>query len=65
MCINDIRFPFNNLLYRQIDESAIGSLLGLILADFFMRNPEQIVAKSVINDASLYVKYVDDTFCGL
>lgn len=38
------------------------SPLGLISRDLFMSNLEQTVVKSTVNDTTLYVTYVYDTF---
>ena len=37
MATENVQFSFNNLFFRQTDAVAIGSSLGLILANIFIR----------------------------
>ena len=53
-------FQFSGELYEQTDGVAMGSLLGLLLANVFMCHIEdQLEQKSMI--PSFYRRYVDDT----
>ena len=56
-----IEFSFNNIMHRQIDGSAIGSLLGPSLANIFIRYYEALLFKRV-NKPLIYYPYVDDSF---
>ncbi|VDO58986.1 unnamed protein product [Schistosoma margrebowiei] len=48
-CTMNVHFIFNNKHYRQIDDIAIGTPLGLILVDYFLAKLENESVKDVIN----------------
>nr|CAH8838839.1 unnamed protein product [Trichobilharzia regenti] len=62
ICTKDVHLQFNNTLYRQIDGVAMGSPLGLILAEIFMGSIKQTRLKSSISQTNFCTRYVDDTF---
>lgn len=49
-------------MYRQTDRVAMGSPLGLILANIFIGNLERQKFKHVIDGTTFYCRYIDDTF---
>ena len=56
-------FTFKSRIYRQIDGVAMGSQLGLIIANIFMSHLEKHGKLSaIINRTLFYKRYVDDTF---
>ncbi|KAH9596960.1 hypothetical protein MS3_00000975 [Schistosoma haematobium] len=61
-CTMNVHFIFNNKHYRQIDDIAIGSPLGLMLVDYFLAKLENESVKDVINKLNFYCRYVDNTF---
>ena len=61
LCTMNVQFIFNGQFYHQIDGVAMGSPLGPVLADIFMAFLE-MQAKTVIGEATLYKRYVDDIF---
>ena len=58
---SSVEFSFNNNMYRQIDGVAMGSPLGLALANIFVGHQEQKLF-NVVNRPLAYFWYVDDTF---
>ena len=61
LATSSMEFSFNNNMYRQIDGVALGSPLGLALANIFVGHQEQKVF-NVVNRPLAYFRYVDDTF---
>ena len=58
---SSVEFSFNNIMHRQIDCIAIGSLLGPSLANIFVGYHEALLFKKV-NKPLTYYRYVDDIF---
>ena len=56
-----VEFSFNNIMYRQIDEVAMGSPLGPALTNIFVGYYESKLFNE-ISKATVYCRYVDDTF---
>ena len=56
-----VEFSFNNIMYRQIDEVAMGSPLGPALANIFVGHYESKLFNK-ISKPTVYCRYVDDTF---
>ena len=56
-----VEFSFENTIYRQIDEVAMGSSLGPSLANIFVGYYEEKLF-SKISKPAVYFRYVDDTF---
>ena len=56
-----VEFSFDNTIYRQIDGVALGSPLGLALANIFVGYHEEKLF-SEISKPAVYFRYVDDTF---
>nr|CAH8869990.1 unnamed protein product [Trichobilharzia regenti] len=61
-CTTNVHFFSNNLYYRQVDEIAMGSPLGPILADFFLAKLANVKLKDIIKEFDVYCRYVDDIF---
>lgn len=60
----DTHFLFNGQIYKQIDGVAMGSPLGPLFANVFLTHLESdFLRNQNIPQPSLYLKYVDDTFC--
>ena len=55
---------FDGEYYKQIDEVAMGTLLGLTFANIFLSYHEQIWLKNCPCEFKpvIYKRYVDDTF---
>ena len=60
--ISSVEFSFNNIMYRQIDDVAMGSSLGPTLANVFVGFCEANIFTK-IDRPLMYYRYVDDTFC--
>ena len=56
-----VEFSFNNIIYRQIDGVAMGSPLGLALANILVGYYESKLFNE-ISKHIVYCLYVDDTF---
>ena len=56
-------FSFNDILYKQIDGVAMGSILGPLLSNIIMADLETTVIQPLIssNIIKFYGRYVDDT----
>ena len=56
-------FSYRGKLFKQIDGVAMGSPLGLTLANYFMGNLEKNIFKSRLsNHPVMYLRYIDDIF---
>lgn len=55
-----VKFSFDGIMYRQIDDVSMGSSLGPILANISVQE-ESVLLKS--DKPDVYFRYVDDTFC--
>ena len=62
LCTENVQFMFNNAIYRQKDGVAMGSPLGPLLADIFMSKLETQLLCPLIEQFTLYCRYVDDIF---
>ena len=64
MATKESFFMFNNKFYKQIDGVAMGSPLGLALANIFMCSFENIWLKDCPHSLKsvFYRQYVDDIF---
>jgi hypothetical protein len=51
--------------FQQKDGMAMGSSLSLIVSNIYMENFEKFALDSGQHKPSLWLRYVDDTFCGL
>ncbi|VDP96650.1 unnamed protein product [Trichobilharzia regenti] len=61
-CTLNVQFKFNNTIYRQRGGVAMGSPLGLLLADCFLASLENSILRPTIDSFYLYQRYMDDTF---
>ena len=54
---------YNDKLYKQVDEVAMGSPLGPTIANFFLAHLETVLLKNKLKSyPALYLRYVDDIF---
>ena len=56
-----VEFSFNNIMYRQIDGIAVGSPLGLALANVFVGYYESKLFNRIFKP-TIHCRYVDDIF---
>ena len=56
-----VKLSFNNIMYRQIDGVAMGSLLGPAMTNIFVGYYESKLFNE-ISKPTVYYRYVDDTF---
>ncbi|BHF77692.1 hypothetical protein SprV_0602080100 [Sparganum proliferum] len=61
-CTLNVRFLFDNQLYRQIDGVAMGSPLGPLLADVYKGKLERFELSDQIKNLKHYGRYVEDVF---
>ena len=59
LATSDVQFSFNNIIYSQIDGVAMGSSLGLTLANIFVGYLESKIAEDLLSQVT-YISYVDD-----
>ena len=57
---SSVEFSFNNNMYKQTDEVAIGSPLGPALANIFVGYEGKLFSQT--QKPPTYFRYVDDTF---
>lgn len=55
LCTKNVHFGFNNKLYQQLDEVAMGSLLGPVIAGIFMVEFKTTIVLTLSHYLSLYV----------
>ena len=61
MAVKNVEFSFNSHIYKHIDGVAMGSPLGLILANIFVGLLRSILF-SKFQKPIHYIRYVDDIF---
>ena len=59
MVTSGVEFSFENVMYRQIDDVAMGSPLGPVLANIFVGYCESLVPKC--KWPAVYCSFVDDS----
>ena len=69
ICTKNVHFSFNNGIYIQIDEVAMGSPLGTVMPHIFMVELEHVLVRKLNDHAKKWRRFVDDSFvyvkCGL
>jgi hypothetical protein len=55
-------FTFNGQFYGQTDSVAMGSLLSLVIANFYTEDYEKVALESAPLKPRCWFRYVDDTF---
>ena len=55
LCTKNVHFGFNNKLYQQLDEVAMGSLLGPVITGIFMVEFKTTIVLTLSHYLSLYV----------
>ena len=63
LCAKNAHFTLNSKTYVQVDDIAMGSPLGPVLANIFMVELKQNIIPTLFKDISLWKRYVDDTIC--
>ena len=62
LCTKNVPFMFNDEMYMQVGGVAMGSPLGPLLANVFMRELEDSLVSGLNNNLDMWTRYVDDTF---
>ena len=62
ICLQSSFFVYNDVIYKQIFGSPIGSPLSTIIANMFMEEIEQTASNTYLKPPSLRVRYVDDSY---
>ena len=62
ICTKTVHFSFNNDIYIQIDDAAMDSTLGPIIANIFMVELESVLAPKLKDHVKKWRRFVDDTF---
>ena len=62
ICTKNVDFSFNNGIYIQIDWVAMGSPLGLVIANIFMLEFESVLVPKLNDHVKKWRRFVDDTF---
>ena len=63
LCFKSTVFCYNDVLYRQIFGTPMGSCISPVVADIFMEHLENRAMSAFHTPPSLWLRYVDDTFC--
>ena len=63
LCTKSVHFTFENNIYVQNDDVAVGSPLGPILANMFMVELERSVIETLMDKMKCWTMHVDDTLC--
>ena len=61
LCMKHVHFTFNRDIHIQLDGVAMGSPLGLLLANIFMCSLEKLIARKLKDCLVHWKRYVDDT----
>ena len=62
---NSTVFSFQNVLYRQMFGTPMGSCIYPIVVNIFMKHIEKAALTTFHTPLKLWLRYVDDTFCAL
>ena len=61
LCTKNVHFTFNNEIYQQCDDVAVGSPLGSVVAEIFIVELEKPLISTLMEHMSPWKRYVDDT----
>ena len=62
LCTKHVHFSHGRGIYIQVDEEAMESPIGPVLANIFMTELEIVMIPSLVNDLQNSKRFVDDTF---
>ena len=62
LCTKNVHFSFNNKIYIQIDNVAMGSPLGPLIANIFMVELGNTLVPKLESHIKKWRRFVDDTF---
>ena len=63
LCTKSVHFAFHGNIYVQNDDVAMGSALGLVLANIFMVELERLVIPNLMDKMKCWARYINDAFC--
>ena len=61
LCTKNVHFTFNNEIYQQCDDVAVGSPLGSVVAEIFIVELEKPLISTLMEHMSPWKRYVDNT----
>ena len=62
ICTKKVHFSFNNDIYVQIYDVAMGLPLGPVIVNIFMVELENVLVLKLNNHVKKWRRFVDDTF---
>ena len=61
-CLHNTYFSFQNKFYEQVEGTAMGSLVSLIVSNLYMEHFEWEVLRSALYPSRYWYRFVDNTF---
>ena len=62
LCLTSTYFQYNGKHYKQLQGTAMGSSVSVVVAEIVMQNVEEQVLATYTRTVPLWLRYVDDTF---
>ena len=62
LCLTSTYFEYNGKHYKQLQGSAMGSPVSVVVAEIVMQNIEEQALATYTRTVPLWLRYVDDTF---